>query len=575
MGARSILSSRVPQAVIRRISFVLPEPKRNSIYDSILESSVMDAEYVGMLGLAGLIALFGLLQNSEAVIIGAMLISPLMNPILSAALALLLGDGSLGRKSAAILALSIAGIIGITWLIAWISPLKVPTPQILARTNPNLLDLFIAFLSGFAGTLALRGSTSSLTIIPGVAIAVAVVPPLAVVGYGLSTHQESVAGGAFLLFVTNLVSIIISAALVFRLMGFRPHQEPEKGRMNLAYRMALSGGILVVLSIPLLQTLRKAVSQIKLRTEIESAVNMAFRTPHSSISDMSFTGNAPPLTVHATLRTTQYFETKQIDAAEDSLRRRLGSNAKLEVDQILVTQGGINPEQAAHLGNVLSGGVVRPVVQEPPFNFEESAGKMLADLQRQLEEVLAGTAYRPFGQTSVQLTSTPPLDVRVQLETLEPLDAQTVGLLSSQLSTRLSMPAQLHGEVSLNGQAYQSSLEIPKSRHALTSRDRESLAQLAKLVGQRPDLRLHITYRPASGGTGEAVSPPLWASIQRVLSQNQLNPSQWALQSVTEGSVSSSTQNVPSPAGEKPDHAARSLVSDGVVRYEFHIRQLF
>ena len=111
-----------------------------------------------------------------------------MNPILSAALALLLGDGSLGRKSAAILALSIAGVIGITWLVAWLSPLKQATPQIVARTDPNLLDLFIAFLSGLAGTLALRGSSASLTIIPGVAIAVAVVPPLAVTGYGLSSR---------------------------------------------------------------------------------------------------------------------------------------------------------------------------------------------------------------------------------------------------------------------------------------------------------------------------------------------------------------------------------------------------
>ena len=95
------------------------------------------------------------------------------------------------------------------------------TPGILARTSPNLLDLFIAFLSGLAGTLALRGGAASLTIIPGVAITVTVIPPLAVVGYGLSNHHGAMAGGAFLLFLTNLVSIMISAALVFLLMGFR------------------------------------------------------------------------------------------------------------------------------------------------------------------------------------------------------------------------------------------------------------------------------------------------------------------------------------------------------------------
>lgn len=132
-----------------------------------------------MLALSGLIALFGLLQNSVAVIIDAMLISPLMNPILAGALALLLGDGRLGEKAAIILGISIGGVIVITGIVAWLSPLKEVTPEILARTNPNLLDLFIAFLSGLAGTLALRSGSTNLTIIPGVAIAVAVVPPLA------------------------------------------------------------------------------------------------------------------------------------------------------------------------------------------------------------------------------------------------------------------------------------------------------------------------------------------------------------------------------------------------------------
>lgn len=187
--------------LFRRIELRASTEQRNEIYTSILDSSHIDIEYGALLILAGLIALFGLLENSAAVIIGAMLISPLMNPILSAALALLallLGDGNLGRRSATVLAVSIGGVIAITWFVASLTPLKQATPEILARTAPNLLDLFIAFLSGLAGTLALRGGSVAMTILPGVAIAVAVVPPLSVVGYGLSTHQGSIAGGAFL-----------------------------------------------------------------------------------------------------------------------------------------------------------------------------------------------------------------------------------------------------------------------------------------------------------------------------------------------------------------------------------------
>ena len=112
--------------------------QRQGVYKTVLDSSHIDIQYAALLILAGLIALFGLLENSAAVIIGAMLISPLMNPVLSATLALLLGDGILGKRSATVLGLSIAGVIGVTWFAASFTPLKQATPEILARTAPNL-----------------------------------------------------------------------------------------------------------------------------------------------------------------------------------------------------------------------------------------------------------------------------------------------------------------------------------------------------------------------------------------------------------------------------------------------------
>lgn len=171
------LFQRFGTSFYRHLNLQLPEAEKDSMYAGILRVSRIDPEYLAMLGLSALIALFGLLQNSAAVLIGAMLISPLMNPILSAALAFLLGDGELGRKSAVVLVLSIGGAIAVTWVVTSLGPLKQSTAEILARTNPNLLDLFIAFLSGLAGTLAMRGGKTSLTILPGVAIAVAVIPP--------------------------------------------------------------------------------------------------------------------------------------------------------------------------------------------------------------------------------------------------------------------------------------------------------------------------------------------------------------------------------------------------------------
>ena len=294
------------RSFFRRVELRIPAEQRLTIYQSMLASSHMDVEYSSLLLVGGLIALFGLLENSAAVIIGAMLISPLMNPILSSALALLLGDGKMGKRAATVLAVSIAVVIGTTWLVALAIPLKQATPEILARTQPNLLDLFIAFLSGLAGTLAMRSSSVAMTILPGVAIAVAVVPPLSVVGYGLSTGQSSIAGGAFLLFVTNLVSIIISAAVIFRLMGFRPRWEAEQGRWKLKYRLGISALVLVVLSIPLFLTLRKAAIEVGIRSSVRGILSSAFQEHEGSISHVEFSHARNGLLIRATLETTQY-----------------------------------------------------------------------------------------------------------------------------------------------------------------------------------------------------------------------------------------------------------------------------
>jgi uncharacterized hydrophobic protein (TIGR00271 family) len=322
----------------------VPAEKRQGIYDSIQSGNRADFEYAALVGLAALIALFGLLQNSAAVIIGAMLISPMMNPLLAGALALLLGDGNLGRRSALVLGGSVAASIALTWFVSFLTPLNRVTPEILARTTPNLLDLFIAFLSGLAGTLALRGGPSSLMILPGVAIAVAVVPPLAVVGYGLSTRQFPIAGGAFLLFLTNLVAIIISSSLVFYSMGYRAHKAAEAGRWKLKYRMAISATVLLILSIPLFLTLRRAVSQLRLQSEIGKRLGAGFGADNASVSDMSLSFQGRELLVHATLRTTKYLDPSQIEAVEQSMRDEFGRGARLQVDQMLVAEGGVQPK---------------------------------------------------------------------------------------------------------------------------------------------------------------------------------------------------------------------------------------
>jgi uncharacterized hydrophobic protein (TIGR00271 family) len=121
------------------------------IYQEAYEGRQFDAVYFAMMVFACLIALMGLLLNSPAVIIGAMLISPLMGPILACGLALTTSEWSLGKKAGRNLVMSIAEVILIAMIATHLSPLREPTAEILARTNPNLMDLLIAFFSGVAG----------------------------------------------------------------------------------------------------------------------------------------------------------------------------------------------------------------------------------------------------------------------------------------------------------------------------------------------------------------------------------------------------------------------------------------
>jgi uncharacterized hydrophobic protein (TIGR00271 family) len=168
------------------------------------------------------IATFGLVLNSPAVIIGAMLISPLMGPIMAAGLSLAVGDLYLSVKAVGNLVASVALAIALSAFFVWLLPFHSATTEILSRTNPNLLDLGVALFSGLAGSVAVSrsGGGGAVTTLPGVAIAVALMPPLCTMGFGLGSGANmGIMGGAGLLFVTNLVAIVASAFVVFLLIG--------------------------------------------------------------------------------------------------------------------------------------------------------------------------------------------------------------------------------------------------------------------------------------------------------------------------------------------------------------------
>ena len=191
------------------------------------------------------IASLGLNVNSTAVIIGAMLISPLMGPIVGMGLAVGINDLDLLRVSAKNFAVATLFSVATATVYFLLSPYRELQSELLARTSPTLYDVLIAFFGGAAGIVAIATGGKG-NVIPGVAIATALMPPLCTAGYGLATGQWVYFLGAFYLFFINTVFIAGATFLGVRLMQFKVHQEVNKERAVRARRMFM---LLVVLTL--------------------------------------------------------------------------------------------------------------------------------------------------------------------------------------------------------------------------------------------------------------------------------------------------------------------------------------
>lgn len=235
---------------------VRPELKEEIYIQISRSASLRDVSYWLQVLFSAGIATLGLVLNSPAVIIGAMLISPLMGPILASGLTLATGDLILGVRAITNLMLSCMLAIFFAVLLVSILPFKEVTTEIAARTQPNTLDLAIALFSGAVGSIAVCKEVKGVvTSIPGVAIAVALMPPLCVIGFGLGVAVSlnpaegmRVARGGALLFLTNLIAITFTAMVVFVALHIDTERVRERVRAwreqdqeSIRFREALGG----------------------------------------------------------------------------------------------------------------------------------------------------------------------------------------------------------------------------------------------------------------------------------------------------------------------------------------------
>lgn len=194
--------------------------QREETIEQISRGIDITGNYLWVLVLAIFIASLGLNTNSTAVIIGAMLVSPLMGPIVGLGLGLAINDNQIVQRAIRNLALAVGLSIVTSVLYFMLSPIKQAGSEILARTQPTIYDVLIAIAGGLAGIVAGSGSLRTGNVVPGVAIATALMPPLCTVGYGIANAQPMIASGAFYLFFINSVFICLSTYVIVKLLRY-------------------------------------------------------------------------------------------------------------------------------------------------------------------------------------------------------------------------------------------------------------------------------------------------------------------------------------------------------------------
>ncbi|MEM1084609.1 MAG: TIGR00341 family protein [Verrucomicrobiota bacterium] len=224
--------------------------QRLDLVQGLREGSRWSLNFGVLLGCSVLIAGLGLLQNSVAVIIGAMLVAPLMTPLIGLGLAMVQGNFDLFgvANRSMLLGAGLSLVLGL--ILQWLTPGDELTLEVSLRGEPNILDLFIAFFAGVAAGYAFARPTLSGAL-PGVAISVALVPPLAASGIALGAGDWQVAMGAMMLFLANMVAISLGSAMVFRLHGIRTSVAKDGSKVAMRKVIMLLGAVMILLMAPL------------------------------------------------------------------------------------------------------------------------------------------------------------------------------------------------------------------------------------------------------------------------------------------------------------------------------------
>ena len=311
--------------------------------DSLMDDSELNRDYVVMTIGACIIATLGLLSNSAAVIIGAMLVAPLMLPIRGIAFGFLEGDLPLVKEGAKALGVGTIIAIALSTSLGLMLGLSEYGSEVWARSEPTLLDLGIAITAGgISGFAKVQPKISST--LAGTAIAVALMPPVCVIGLGLAQGRMALSQGATLLYLTNLIGITLACMLAFWLTGYSPF---NKARKSLRYALIFTAALVVPLAISLVELVRQNRTEDSVR---DALVNGTVTFTRLTLIDSNINWLANPPEVRLTVYSVEPVTPTQVGLLEEYVSRRMRRDFRLifEVSEVQeVTREEVQPASSA------------------------------------------------------------------------------------------------------------------------------------------------------------------------------------------------------------------------------------
>jgi uncharacterized hydrophobic protein (TIGR00271 family) len=328
---------------IQRLFGSLTAERRGDVLDELEKASSPGFDYFLMVILSCSIATFGLIIDSSAVIIGAMLVAPLMSPILGLSLASVAGEERMFRRAVVALIEGVLLAAILSTILGWLAhalPFGVLNElpgEILARTRPTPFDLGIALAGGAAAAYALAQPRLSAAL-PGVAIATALMPPVCTIGIGISLGNSQVALGAVLLFFTNLAAISFAGIVVFAALGFRPHHL-ENTWHHIPRSLFVTAGLVLLIAIPLVILTLRIVEQAHELQGVRAAVVAELSAlPDAQLVDISVDTSDSTLHLQVTVRTSRQPNYSQVVDLQKAIAASLQRTIALQLIVVPTTK---------------------------------------------------------------------------------------------------------------------------------------------------------------------------------------------------------------------------------------------